>query len=189
LLVHPVIADAYTTALNGAVSAQLPHTDLHSAALYDADLLRRFGVVSDGRSGQGRDHPVAVVLTLCAAAVLAGMRSFTAIAGWVADVPAELLTQLHARPAERGTTPLFPSKSTLWRVLTGADAAAVDTAVGAWLHAQAAARDRGDPGSAAGQETEETTLVAIAVDGKTVRVRHEVACGEWITSWRWPVVT
>ena len=29
------------------------------------DLLRRFAGVSDGRSDQGRDHPVAVVLTLC----------------------------------------------------------------------------------------------------------------------------
>jgi hypothetical protein len=24
----------------------------------------------------------------------------------------------------------------------------------------------------------------LAVDGKTVRVRHEVACSEWITLWR-----
>jgi len=55
-----------------------------------ADLLERFRSVSDGRSDQGRAHPVAVVLALCAAAVVAGMRSFTAIAGWVADVPAEL---------------------------------------------------------------------------------------------------
>jgi hypothetical protein len=45
--------------------------------------------VSDGRCAQGRDHPVAVVLTLCAAAVLAGMGSFTTIAGWVADVPTD----------------------------------------------------------------------------------------------------
>jgi len=29
----------------------------------------------------------------------------------------------------------------------------------------------------------------LAVDGKTLRVRHEVACGEWITSWRLPMVT
>ncbi len=50
-----------------------------------------------------------------------------------------------------------------------ADAAAVDAAIGAWLHAQAAARDRADPGNAAGQGADETTLVAIAVDGKTVR--------------------
>jgi hypothetical protein len=54
------------------------------------DLLELFGDVSDGRSGQGRDHPVAAVLALVAAAV-AGMKGYTAITGWVADVPASLL--------------------------------------------------------------------------------------------------
>ena len=102
MLVHPVIAESYATALDDAASGDSLDPDLPSAALESADLLQRFAVVSDGRSDQGRDHPVAVVLTLCAAAVLAGMRSFTAIAGWVADVPTELLTQGEQRrePAE-----------------------------------------------------------------------------------------
>jgi hypothetical protein len=99
------------------------------------DLLRRFAEVSDGRSEQGRVRPVAVVLALCAAAVVAGMASFTAIAGWAADVPCELLAQLYGRCCEP------PSKATIWRVVTGADAAAVDAVIGAWLAAQAAARD------------------------------------------------
>ncbi len=172
MLVHPAIADSYATALGGAVSGESTDLDLPAAALDGPDLLRRFASVSDGRPGQGRDHPVAVVLTLCAAAVLAGMRSFTAIAGWVADVPVELLAQLHGLPVTRcGSKTLFPSKSTLWRVLTGADAAAVDAAVGAWLCAQAAARDRAGADTAAiGQGADaDAALVAIAVDGKTVR--------------------
>jgi DDE_Tnp_1-associated/Transposase DDE domain len=150
---------------------------LSGVAVEGPELLRRFDAVSDGRSEQGRDHPVAVVLTLCAAAVLAGMRSFTAIAGWVADVPTELLVRLYTRPA------VPPSKTTLWRVLTGADPAAVDAAVGAWLAehaAQGAAEHAGggpdaDPGSVAVLATgarenqDEPALVAIAVDGKTVR--------------------
>jgi hypothetical protein len=53
-----------------------------------------------------------------------------------------------------------PSKTTLWRVLTGADPAAVDAAVGAWLAEQAAAQAGGPDGGG---------LVAVAVDGKTVR--------------------
>jgi len=57
------------------------------AALRDADLLQWFAGVSDGRNDQGRDHPVAVVLVLCAAAVLGGMRSFTAIAGPGGETP------------------------------------------------------------------------------------------------------
>src|SRR5215468_6177727 len=52
------------------------------------DLLELFGSVRDGRSGQGRDHPVAAVLALAAATVVAGMKGYTAIAGWVKDVPA-----------------------------------------------------------------------------------------------------
>jgi hypothetical protein len=43
------------------------------------DLLELPAGVSDGRPGQGRDHPVAAVLALAAAAVVAGSRSFTAI--------------------------------------------------------------------------------------------------------------
>ena len=155
MLAHPAIAKSCASAL--AISEPDPKSgrDLASRAVGGPGLLQRFAAVRDGRSDQGRDHPVGVVLTLCAAAVLAGMRSFTAIAGWVADVPAGLLAGLYANPA-----PVCPSKTTLWRVLTGADPAAVDAAVGAWLAEQAAAQAGGPDGGG---------LVAVAVDGKTVR--------------------
>jgi DDE_Tnp_1-associated len=77
--------------------------DRESAAPSDAaagaggDLLKLFASVSDGRSGQGRDHPVAAVLALAAAAVLAGMKGYTAIAGWVKDVPSAVLADLYMR--------------------------------------------------------------------------------------------
>ena len=61
------------------------------------DLLKLFGSVPDGRSGQGRDHPVAAVLALAAAAVVAGMRGYTAIAGWVRDVAPPVLADLYLR--------------------------------------------------------------------------------------------
>jgi hypothetical protein len=100
-----------------------------------------------------------VVLALCAAAVVAGMCSFTASAGWVVDVPAELLAQLYGQRAES------PSKATIWRVVTGADPAVVDAVIGAWLAQQSAAQE-----SAAAEPTADScTLVAMAVDGKTVR--------------------
>jgi hypothetical protein len=63
------------------------------------------------------------------------MASFTAIAGWATDVPAELLAALYGRRCDP------PSKATIWRVVTGADAAAVDAVIGAWLLAQATAPD------------------------------------------------
>lgn len=112
-----------------------------------------------------------MVLTLCAAAVLAGMRSFTAIAGCVADVPAELLAWLYLSP-----TPGAPSKTTLWRVLTGVDAAAVDAAIGSW-RAERAQHATVAAAASTAARTPDTNpadpadgeLLAIAVDGKTVR--------------------
>jgi len=97
------------------------------------DLLELLAGVSDGRPGQGRDHPVAAVLALAAAAVVAGSRSFTAITGWAADVPAGVLADLYQRcgAARPGAGP--PSKSTIWRVVTGADTAALEAVTGSWL--------------------------------------------------------
>ena len=48
-----------------------------------AGLARRLGEVPDHRASAWVEHPLSAVLALCAAAVVAGMRSFTAIAGWV----------------------------------------------------------------------------------------------------------
>ncbi len=151
---HSAIADSGFAALGALSSCPAPGGDLPDVGVMCPELLQRFSEVSDGRRDQGRVHPVAVVLALCAAAVVAGMRSFTAIAGWAADVPAELLTQLYGQCAEA------PSKATIWRVVTGADAAAVDAVIGAWLARQSAAHE---------SDTDPSALVAIAVDGKTVR--------------------
>jgi hypothetical protein len=98
-------------------------------------LLELFGEVPgrepDGRSGQGTDHPAAAVLALAAAAVVAGMKGYAAITGWVADVSAAVLADLYLRA---GAIPAgAPSKTTIWRVLTGADPEMFDAAVGAWL--------------------------------------------------------
>lgn len=126
------------------------------------DLLQLLIGVSDGRCCRGRDHPAAVVLALAAAATVAGMKGYTAIAGWVADVPAAVVADLYLRvgaaPAGR------PSRSTIWRVCTDADSAALDTAVGAWLSAQLAA------GTAAGTDGDHAEVeVQLRLDGKTVR--------------------
>jgi predicted transposase YbfD/YdcC len=131
------------------------------------DLLELLAGVSDGRPGQGRDHPVAAVLALAAAAVVAGCRSFTAIAGWAADVPAEVLEDLYRRcgATRPGAGP--PSKCTIWRVVTGADTAALDAVTGAWLMERAHAA--GDLASSGQGGDDEVTLIPVRVDGKTVR--------------------
>jgi predicted transposase YbfD/YdcC len=127
------------------------------------DLLELLGGVSDGRSGQGRDHPVSVVLALAAAAVVAGMKGYTAITGWVSDVPAAVLADLYIRAGALPAGP--PSKTTIWRVLTDADAEAFDAAVGRWLMGLAGlttapgADDCGDS----------PALMQVRLDGKTIR--------------------
>lgn len=133
------------------------------------DLLERFLVVGDGRCDTGRDHPVAVVLTLAAAAVVGGMRSFTAIAGWVADTPPRVLEQLYARC---GMSAAVPSKCTIWRVVTNADAEQVDRVVGGWLAERAGiAVDRGEAVRAEPVQGADGAAPrsVIAVDGKRVR--------------------
>ena len=79
------------------------------------DLLGSLAGVTDGRPGQGRDHPVAAVLAL-AAAVVAGSRSFTAIAGWAADVPADVLEDLYRRcgAVRPGAGPPSKPRSGVW---------------------------------------------------------------------------
>ena len=76
------------------------------------DLLELLAGVPDGRTGQGRDHPVAAVLALAAAAVVAGMKSYTAISGWVADVPPPVLAGLYLRC---GAAPAPPPSKTAFR--------------------------------------------------------------------------
>ena len=130
-------------------------------------LLELLTGVSDGRPGQGRDHPVAVVLALAAGAVLAGSRSFTAIAGWAADVPADMLADLYRRCGAARPCAGPPSKATIWRVVTGADAAALDAVTGAWLMERAgAAADLAGTGHG---HDDEVPLIPVRVDGKTVR--------------------
>jgi DDE_Tnp_1-associated len=103
------------------------------------DLLELFRLVTDGRPGQGRDHPVAAVLALAAAAVVAGMKGYTAIAGRVRDVPPPVLAGLYMRAGASPARP--PSKATIWRVITDADAEAFDATVGRWLMSRQAATE------------------------------------------------
>jgi predicted transposase YbfD/YdcC len=132
------------------------------------DLLELLSGVSDGRSDQGREHPVAAVLTLAAAATVAGMRGYTAMAGWVADVPADVLADLYMRSGAAPAGP--PSKTTIWRVCTDADSEALDAAIGTWLMNNLMAcavkpeLEGNDAEPATGPEP-----MQIRLDGKTVR--------------------
>ena len=116
--------------------------------------------VCDSRSDQGRDHPVAVVLALVAAATVAGLKGYTAISGWIADVPAEILdslyTRVDARPGGR------PSRSTLWRVCTHTDGDVLDAVIAEWTATQRA-------GTGEQPSSSSNTPSQVRLDGKTVR--------------------
>ena len=127
------------------------------------DLLELLAGVPDGRTGQGRDHPVAAVLALAAAAVVAGMKGYTAISGWVADVPPPVLAGLYLRC---GAAPAPPSsKTTIWRVPTDAGTGELDAAAGTWLTGLAGLA--GPP--AAGGEDSPPALTQVRLNGKAVR--------------------
>jgi predicted transposase YbfD/YdcC len=111
-------------------------------------LLQVLAGVADPRMRRGVRHRFRVVLGLAVCAVVAGARSFVAIAEWAAD--ADIAT-LEAFGAARGV----PSESTFRRTLQSLDADAFDARIGAW------AQQRSTP--AAG------TRRRIAVDGKTLR--------------------
>ena len=153
------------------------------------DLLDHFALIDDPRDQRWVEHPAAAVLTLCAAGVVAGMRSFTAIAGWVADTPPWLLHQIYDR---FGKPALVPSKGTIWQVVTNADAAAVDTAVGTWLAARAdidiaiqppdepgprpeTRHKQGHPTAEEHQKRQRAPRALLAVDGKRVRGATDAA--------------
>ena len=127
------------------------------------DLLKLFGSVPDGRSGQGRDHPVAAVLALAAAAVVAGMKGYTAIAGWVRDVPPPVLADLYLRTGAGPARP--PSKATIWRVVTDADADVFDAMVGSWLMSTLLS----EPAARGAEGDDPAQLIPVRLDGKTVR--------------------
>src|SRR5215831_16672376 len=119
------------------------------AAAAPEDLLEALGQVPDPRDPRGRRYPLVSVLAIAVCAVLAGARSYAAIAEWAADAPPRLRARL-------GLPGPVPDLVTIWRVLTSVDPAALDAAVCAWASAQLAAR-RPDG------------RVVLAVDGKTVR--------------------
>jgi hypothetical protein len=89
------------------------------AAEEQPGLLAVLAGVADPRHRRGVRHRLAAILGLAVCAVLAGARSFTAIAEWAADAGTETLRML-------GATGVVPSESTFRRTLQRLDADAFD---------------------------------------------------------------
>jgi len=112
--------------------------------------------VTDPRRTRGRRYrKIGGLLTLAAAAVLAGRRSYDAIAQWVKDVPQELLKALGCIRGRDGVY-MAPSAATVRRTLSKVNGDEVDHVIGSWLCGQ---------GIGLGGN-------AIAIDGKALRGSH-----------------
>src|SRR5579863_115508 len=110
-------------------------------------LLELLAQVPDPRKKRGRRHPLAGLLAVGIAAVIAGSRSFAAIGQWAADAGPEVLAALGAArgPAE---------ESTFRRAFALVSPDVLDRVLGTWLWTRAV--------RAGGR-------LVIAIDGKTVR--------------------
>ena len=115
-----------------------------SRSQYLLDLLAQ---VPDPRKRRGRRHPLAGLLAVGIAAVIAGAKSFAAIGQWAADAGPEVLAGLGA---DRGPA----EESTFRRALALVSGDVLDRVLGAWLYTRAV--------QAGGR-------LVIAIDGKTVR--------------------
>src|SRR5512132_712484 len=154
-----------------AALAHLAHAD--PLQLQDADaphLLTYLAAVPDPRAARGRRHPLAAILGLAAAAVLAGARSIAAIAEWAVDASQPVRAALGARHHAPGHCSV-PAEATIRRMLSRLDADVLAGAIGAWLADRDRHRDRDGPGPA-------TCRRAVAVDGKTLRGARAATPGD-----------
>jgi predicted transposase YbfD/YdcC len=110
-------------------------------------LLDLFAQVPDPRKRRGRRHPLAGLLAVGVAAVIAGPESFAAIGQWAADAGPEALAVLGA---VRGAA----EESTFRRAFALVSPDVLDRVLGAWLWTRAVQADG---------------RLVIAIDGKTVR--------------------
>ena len=140
-----------------------------------ADLVAALARVPDPRALRGIRHRLVTVLALAVCAVLAGARSYVAIAEWAHDLPLGVRIRL-GLTVGRAT----PSESAIRRILQKIDPEALDRAVSNWLIARAARTSPPTPDSAQPSAPEQnagsgTARIAappprvIAVDGKSAR--------------------
>ncbi|MDT0528621.1 transposase family protein [Micromonospora sp. DSM 115977] len=85
----------------------------------------------DPRARRGVRHRLTVVVTAAVCAVVAGYRSYTAIAEWVADVPAATAVALGMTADRR------PSEAMIRRLLQAMDPQLLTAAISVWLAGRA----------------------------------------------------
>jgi predicted transposase YbfD/YdcC len=137
--------------------AAVPAEEL--SAVQSIGLLQALSTVPDPRRRRGRRYSLQSILLIAVSAVLAGARSYAAIADWA----------VLARPAV-GVCGRPPSGATIRRVLLAVDPVAVEAALTAWT---LACRDAA--GATAGHALlpRNQRRQVLAVDGKNQRGAHQ----------------
>jgi len=150
VFVRPLIAQAQARLSHPTLDPVYHHgvPRLMISAQQMRSLPEFFADVPDPRRGQGRRHPLPVVLAISAAAVLCGARGYKAIAEWAQDLSQAARARFGCR--YRNGRYEVPSRTRIRDVLTRADPNAVDRALQGW-NAQMAVEDEG-----------------LALDGKTM---------------------
>jgi len=138
----PALPSSLISSLSDAPALTVPETA--------AGLPAALAAVRDPRARRGVRHQLSVVVTAAVCAVVAGYRSYAAIAEWVADVPDTTVQALGIAAGRR------PSEAMIRRLLQALDPDLLTRVIGAWL----ASRTLAD--IPAGRRV-------IAVDGKTLR--------------------
>jgi predicted transposase YbfD/YdcC len=148
-----------------AMPSLVRHAEAHARDSIDppgcADLLSLLSAVTDPRKRRGVRHCIASLLTVAAAAVVSGARSFVAIGEWAADASPDVLAALGICFNARLGRYVPPDEATLRRALQKVDPDEVDRLFAAFL---AARRRAPQAVRAAGHPPR-----AVALDGKTVR--------------------
>jgi hypothetical protein len=152
------------TLIPSAESGPAPDTSLAGVRAL-ADMLAD---VPDPRKVRGIRHQIGAILTVMVCAALAGAGNFRELADRAAELPPELLGVIGCRRHAVTGGYRVPSEATMRRIAHGIDADAADERVCRWLreHALTAAIAR-IAQDATGPE--DTTLVAVAMDGKVIR--------------------
>jgi len=119
----------------GATSDRVSDADAAREAEAQAptDLVAALARVPDPRARRGIRHRLVTMLALAVCAVLAGARSYVAIAEWAHDLPLGVRVRL-GLAVGRAT----PSESAIRRILQKVDPEALDRVVSGWLVACAA---------------------------------------------------
>ncbi len=135
-----------------------PPTSPDPASGPEPGLLKVLAAVPDPRDPRGLRYPMAMLLAMAILATAAGMRGFTGYATWARTASPGLLADLGLTKRYR------PSDKTFRRVFALIDPADLDRRLGAYFTALALT----------GQDS---PLVAVAIDGKTLRLARRMGAG------------